>query len=417
MPTGAALAPRPLFEEVGKCSRVIYRYATARGVGTHQRISLHLSVFVHCRIEPTGNTWCSCNNITLVFVSFAVTAAAVRTSSHGHTDRRPVANSPIRPHFFATSGSGDELTWPCWHVKAALSPCNFRTVVSACPDALVCESPKPWRTAFAHGMLTPDGLQHLGMSSTDLGLQKPSQFLMLKNLKPSTPLSREAHANRQFMVFSWLSSDKRLRSFPARQEKSTTTHASLKSGGSRAVRGHGKWFPTTHQSVLEPSSFLTEIGNRRPTPQELALHGQIGSLRRRWRWALAARRTGVLGRKHRQKRKKSIWTTEEITPFPGRTGVQVQGGTSSRSADAEETSVHRRRDGAQDWCRPAGCVLSGERVPGRNEAIWVHVRNCLHACNRRQVRLATNKEADGLEMVRNWIPEFFEDVRRGRLQH
>ena len=118
-----------------------------------------------------------------------------------------------------------------------------------------------------------------------------------------------------------------------------------------------------------PPSFLIEIGNRRPIHQEQALHGQIGSLRR-------------LGRKRCQKRKKSIWTTEEITPFPGRTGVQVQGGTSSRSADVEKTSVHRRRDGAQDWCGPAGSVLSGERVPGRNEAMWVHVRNCLHACNR-----------------------------------
>ena len=33
------------------------------------------------------------------------------------------------------------------------------------------------------------------------------------------------------------------------------------------------------------------------------------------------------------------------------------------------------------------------------------------------MRLATNKEADGLEMVRNWMQELSEDVRRGRLQH
>ena len=54
MPTGAALAPRPPFEEVESVVAWNYRYATARGVGSHQRISLHLSVFVHYRIEPTG---------------------------------------------------------------------------------------------------------------------------------------------------------------------------------------------------------------------------------------------------------------------------------------------------------------------------------------------------------------------------
>ena len=47
----------------------------------------------------------------------------------------------------------------------------------------------------------------------------------------------------------------------------------------------------------------------------------------------------------------------------------------------------------------------------------MHESTCLRACNRRQVRLATNKEADGLEIVRNWIQELSEDVRRGRLQH
>ena len=122
------------------------------------------------------------------------------------TDRRPVANPPIRPHLF-----GDERFWRrvdvvmlAWQCRAVAT--QLRTVVSACPDALVCESPKPWRTAFAHRRLTPDGLQHLGMSSTDLRLQKPSHVLMLKNLKPSTPLRREADANRQltlFMVFFW----------------------------------------------------------------------------------------------------------------------------------------------------------------------------------------------------------------------
>ena len=73
--------------------------------------------------------------------------------------------------------------------------------------------------------------------------------------------------------------------------------------------------------------------------------------------------------------------------------------------------------GAQGWCGHAGCVPSGERVLGRNETIGVHVRNCLHTCNRTQVRSATNEEADGLEMVRNWIQELSEDVRCERLQH
>ena len=70
------------------------------------------------------------------------------TSSHGHIDRRPVTNRPIRPHFLATNGSGDELTLSCWHGNAELSSCNFRAVVSGSSDALVCESSKPWRIAF-----------------------------------------------------------------------------------------------------------------------------------------------------------------------------------------------------------------------------------------------------------------------------
>ena len=47
----------------------------------------------------------------------------------------------------------------------------------------------------------------------------------------------------------------------------------------------------------------------------------------------------------------------------------------------------------------------------------MRVRNCLHTCNRTQVRSATNEETDGLEVIRNWIQELSEDVRRGRLQH
>ena len=33
------------------------------------------------------------------------------------------------------------------------------------------------------------------------------------------------------------------------------------------------------------------------------------------------------------------------------------------------------------------------------------------------MKFATNEKADGLGMVRNWIQELSEDVRRGRLQH
>ena len=54
---------------------------------------------------------------------------------------------------------------------------------------------------------------------------------------------------------------------------------------------------------------------------------------------------------------------------------------------------------------------------GGRRTIWVRVRNCLHTCNRTQVRPATNEETDGLEMISNWIQELSEDVRRGRLQH
>ena len=69
-----------------------------------------------------------------------------------------------------------------------------RKGVSAQSDTLVCESPKRWRISFAHGRLTPDGLQHRGMSSTNRGKRTPNHCLMLKNLKLSTPWSTEAHA-------------------------------------------------------------------------------------------------------------------------------------------------------------------------------------------------------------------------------
>ena len=57
----------------------------------------------------------------------------------------------------------------------------------------------------------------------------------------------------------------------------------------------------------------------------------------------------------------------------------------------EPVFIHRRKNGAQGWCGPGVCVLSEEPKPGRNETVWVHVRNCFN-CNRTQVRPAT-KEA------------------------
>ena len=62
----------------------------------------------------------------------------------------------------------------------------------------------------------------------------------------------------------------------------------------------------------------------------------------------------------------------------------------------EHVFIHRRKGGAQEWCGPGVCVLSEEPKPGRNETVWVHMRNCLHKCNRTQVRPATNEEAEGI---------------------
>ena len=79
--------------------------------------------------------------------------------------------------------------------------------------------------------------------------------------------------------------------------------------------------------------------------------------------------------------------------------------------------IHRRKDGAQGWCGPGVCVLSEEPKPGRNETVWVHMRNCLHKCNRTQVRPATNEEAEGIETVTSLLPNLTEAVREGRTRH
>ena len=80
----------------------------------------------------------------------------------------------------------------------------------------------------------------------------------------------------------------------------------------------------------------------------------------------------------------------------------------------EPEFIHRRKDGARGWCGPGVCVLSEEPKPGRNETVWVHMRNCLHECNRTQVRPATNEEAEGIETVTSLLPNLTEAVREGR---
>ena len=80
----------------------------------------------------------------------------------------------------------------------------------------------------------------------------------------------------------------------------------------------------------------------------------------------------------------------------------------------ESVFRHRRKDGAQGWWGPGVCVLGEEPKPGRNETVWVHMRNCLHKCNRTQVRPATNEEAEGIETVTSPLPDLTEAVREGR---
>ena len=83
----------------------------------------------------------------------------------------------------------------------------------------------------------------------------------------------------------------------------------------------------------------------------------------------------------------------------------------------EPVFIHRRKDGAQGLCVPGVCVLSEEPKPGRNETVWVHMRNCLHKCNRIQVRSAANEEAEGIETVTSLLPSLTDAVREGRMRH
>ena len=59
------------------------------------------------------------------------------------------------------------------------------------------------------------------------------------------------------------------------------------------------------------------------------------------------------------------------------------------TADCGTVCIDRRRDGAGGWCggtQSVQCVVNN--FLGRNETIWVHVRNGLHTCNRTQVKPA-----------------------------
>ena len=83
----------------------------------------------------------------------------------------------------------------------------------------------------------------------------------------------------------------------------------------------------------------------------------------------------------------------------------------------EPVFIHRRKDGAQGWCGLGGCVGSEEPKPGRNETVRVHMRNCLHKCNRTQVRSATNEEAEGIEIDTSLLPNLTEAVCYGHTRH
>ena len=48
------------------------------------------------------------------------------------------------------------------------------------------------------------------------------------------------------------------------------------------------------------------------------------------------------------------------------------------------------------------------------EPVWVHMRNCLHKCNRTQVSPATNEMAEGVETFAPPSPGLTEAVREGR---
>ena len=67
-------------------------------------------------------------------------------------------------------------------------------------------------------------------------------------------------------------------------------------------------------------------------------------------------------------------------------------GPQSAMVTGETVFIHRRKNGAQGWRGPGVCVLSEDPKSGSNETVRFHMRNCLHKCNRTQVRLRPVKK-------------------------
>ena len=123
------------------------------------------------------------------------------------------------------------------------------------------------------------------------------------------------------------------------------------------ARRNGKWCPTTHFSVLAWTAvFLIVMADRGAGPAwaERVLAAAM---------ALELQAYRGLGRKrHCRERKKSMWTHRGDRTLPRRTGVQVPGGTFSRSADVEKDLLKEmvERRGA---CRmPQACISGADRL-------------------------------------------------------
>ena len=123
----------------------------------------------------------------------------------------------------------------------------------------------------------------------------------------------------------------------AQEEKSTTAHASRESEGNRAVRVKWEVVPDNPPEYCETSEFF---GRDWESEADTLGAGPICAervLAAAMAWEPRGKACGGLGgKRHCRQRKKSIWTTKEIAPLPRRTTVQVQGDTSSRSADVEK---------------------------------------------------------------------------------
>ena len=63
------------------------------------------------------------------------------------------------------------------------------------------------------------------------------------------------------------------------------------------------------------------------------------------------------------------------------------------------------------------CVLSEDPKSGRNETVWVHMRNCLNKCHRTQVRPATNEDAEGTEAVASLFSGLTKAIHEGCTRH